>query len=406
MNENDIFNFENIDIKEFDSKKFMTKLILALQYVLDEKFGNNSVKSRITTNYKSINCSCPYCGDGKGVKHRFHVYYKNYSIKCYNDCSKGFTSLYNFLKDFNISERFDQSELIHIKSIFDASMENYQGMGGSSNINQISGGSTIINLNEKTGANEIIQKKPEIDEYAFPREEIIKERKLREITKSQQAIEYLLKRKIIKSPMDVYDHSYPEFLFNDYYQDLYILNLASNKKDILGIQIRHLSEKSRRRFTSITWGDIWKDIFKMCPDNEEELRAKFDKMSMMWNILHINYNKPFFILEGAIDAYCMNENSTNKNAIACLGLSNFIYNYSGYYITDNTLEDSAGKKTAMKLIYEGYNTFLWGKFFYDKNYSMFSKCKDINDIIKLDPNFNFDVFKNYFSNEPLDSIFL
>lgn len=397
---NNIFDFEKIDQSEFDEKKFWDKFIPQLQKVLDNRFGVGHYKSKIKVGYKSINCGCPRCGDGKHLKRRFHVYMKTYSTRCFNDCSRPFSSLYDFIKEFNIQDAFTESELFYIKNAFEQAMKDYQGLGGRSNQNLILGGNTTVNLTDTPTGYEKIQSKPEIDEYAFPREEIMKERKLREVKNSRQCIDYLLKRKIIKAPIDVYNETYPCFAFNDYYQDLYIFNLASNKKDILGIQIRHLSEKSRRRFTSITWGDIWKDIFKLTPPNEEELRMKFDKMSMMWNVLHINFNRRFYILEGAIDAY-----QFSSNAMACLGLSNFVYNKSAYYITDNSVCDMAGKKKAVELLDGGYNTFLWGKFTDDypeigRNY------KDINDIVKAYPNFDFRIFDNYFGNDPLDTIWL
>ena len=82
-----------------------------------------------------------------------------------------------------------------------------------------------------------------------------------------------------------------------------------------------------------------------------------------------------------------------------------MYNYSARYITDNTLVGTAGKSKALELLNNGYSTLLWGKMAEDYP-EVCHDCKDINDIVKKYPNFNFSVLDQYFGNDELDTIWL
>lgn len=396
MDQNSIFQFDDVNQEEFSSEEFWKKFIPLLQGIENKKFGENHPKAKITQTYKSLNCGCPYCGDGRFMKRRFHVYYESMSCKCFNDCPHPFHSLYQFIKDYELESHFTYGELNYIKYVFDEYMKTHHGIGNVANTKLIT--NNVVSTNIETGVQTV--ELPEIDQYAFPREEIMKARKLREVRYSPACVDYLMKRKIIKNKQELFDKQFPHFAYNDYRNDLYMFNLASNNRDILGIQIRHLNPKMKRRFTSIVWSDIWKQIIGVEPSNIDELKQKFDKQSMMWNFLHVDYSKPFYILEGVIDAYFL-----IPNAIACLGLSNFVYNYSARYITDNTLVDTAGKSKALELLSNGYTTLLWGKMAEDYP-EVCHDCKDINDIVKKYPNFDFSVLDQYFGNDELDTIWL
>lgn len=394
MEYNGIFETENIEIREFNKEEFFKKLIPVLQNILNTKFGIGHPKTKITVNRKTINFGCPICGDGrKGNNRRGNIHMNNFAYKCYNDHAEEdgptFKSLGNFLRRFHVDDKFLVGEIYYIDEMFKKSLEQYESFGSN---NIIQKNNTFSHVTREVLSNPLYV---EADEYAFPREEIFKSRRLCEIRYDNDAIAYLKKRKIIK---DDYSNvsDLQEFAWNNYYGDLYIFNLASNKKDIIGIQIRHLSPDSKRRFTSMSYGDIWEKIFKK--DIGVELKNKFNKLSLTYNILNVDFSRRFYILEGSIDAYFV------PNSLACWGLSNFIYNKSAYYITDNTLVDNAGKQTAVNLLKENYNTFLWGKFCND--HCKFTHCKDINDMIKLDSSFDITLLNGYFSNDDLDIIWL
>lgn len=373
----------------FNHQEFIKKFIDVFRPILQMKFGVNATKAKLKVSTKDINCGCPHCGDGNNYhKRRFHIYYQNYSFKCYNDCHRPFGSLYNLIHEYGLQYHFTYVELSHIKRTFEEFMSTGLSPTERKSISVIGG--DIIDRNGK-----ISTSTPEIDEYAFPREEIMTARKLREVRRCPTLIDYLQKRGVIRKDDDLYNEKLRNFAYNEYYDDLYIFNLAKNMKDIIGIQVRHLSPKTRRRFTTMNWSKIWTDIFKLEPEGFSDMSTKFDKMSMIWNAMHIDFSRPYYILEGTFDAYFID------NSIACWGLSNFVYNKSAFYITDNTLLDPAGKKKSLELIGGGYNTFLWGKFSEDFPEIAWN-CKDINDIIKKYKSFDKSVLRNYFGNGEFD----
>lgn len=392
-----IFNTESFDLEfKFDKEQFNKKIVTVLQKILDKKFGQGFQKSKIIPASKGYNFACPICGDShtSATTKRGHLYLNTYSFKCYNDHvgSSGFMSLGSFIKFFNMQGEFSDEEIYYVDKKFEELIKTYKDNSGS--VLQ----SIQMNGVSKKDLDNIYQyiKLPEINEYAFPREEIIKTLRLSEIGRSIKGFEYLVNRKIITQK----NQSTTEFLYNDYFEDLYILNLASDRKNILGMQIRHCSPKTnpKRRFDSYNWSDIWEKIFK-CPQ-PEELCQKFDKQSMTWGLMFVDYSKPIYHLEGAIDAYFL------PNSIASLGVGNTIENKQCLYITDN---DIAGRKKAIDLLEKGFMVFKWKEYIEEMESQRFygiRDCKDINDIIKKFPHIKFDAINKHFTNNELDSIFL
>lgn len=385
-----LFDFST-ETQTFSHDEFIRKFIPLFKSVLVSKFGT-SYKAKISMTSRDINCGCPHCGDGSSsYKRRFHIYFQNYSYKCYNDCHKPFGSLYNLIHEYGLQYSFTHVELSHIKRVFEDFMKS--GLAKTDKSIKVTGRDII----DKDG--HISTQVPEVNDYAFPREEIMSIKHLREVRRSPALIDYLRKRAVITDKTDLYEDRLRTFAYNERYEDLYVFNLAKNMRDVIGVQIKHLSPKSRRRFTTMSWSKIWTDIFQLQPKDFEELSVKFDKISMIWNSLHIDFSRRYNILEGTFDAYFVD------NSIACWGLSNFVYNKSAYYITDNTLLDMAGKKKSLELINGGYNTFLWVKFaedFPDVAYT----CKDINDIVRKFPNFNMNVLEKYFGNDEFDTLYI
>lgn len=382
----------SVNDHKFDHNEFIKKFIALFEPILQSRFGHNSVKSKMKISARDINCGCPHCGDGSSLhKRRFHVYFQNYSYKCYNDCHKPFGSLYNLIHEYGLQYQFSYTELTHIKHKFEEFIKH--GLTASER-SIILTGQDIVDVNGS-----ISTQTPEINDYAFPREEIMTARKLREVRRCPALIDYLQSRAIIDKSSDLYDERLRNFAYNEYFEDLYIFNLAKNMRDVIGVQVRHLSRKSKRRFTTMNWSKIWTDVFKLQPQGFEEMSSKFDKLSMIWNSMHIDFSRQYYIMEGTFDAYFID------NAIACWGLSNFIYNKSALYITDNTLLDPAGKKKSVELISDGYRTFLWEKFSNDFP-DITWNCKDINDIAKKYRNFDFSILRNYFGNGEFDMIYL
>jgi len=116
--------------------------------------------------------------------------------------------------------------------------------------------------------------------------------------------------------------------------------------------------------------------------------------------MFVDYTKPIYHLEGAIDAYFL------PNSIASLGLSNTIENKQCLYITDN---DKAGRTKAIDLLEKGFMVFKWKEYIEEMESQRFCgirDCKDINDIVKKFPQIKFDAINKHFTNNELDAIFL
>jgi len=392
-----IFNLQDVDLDfSFDKESFNKKMGIVLQKILNKKFGQGYHKSKLVPNSKGYNFACPICGDShnSASTKRGHIYLNTFSFKCYNDHSggNGFMSLGSFIQFFNMQDEFSEEEIYYINTKFEQLIKTYKDNVGDILQN------VQINGMSKSDLQDIYNyiQLPEIDKYAFPREELIKILRLSEIGRSARGFDYLVNRKIITTK----NQSTAEFLYNDYYDDLYILNLASDRHNILGFQIRHCSPKAnpRRRFDSYNWSDIWDKIFKV--PQSEELNQKFDKQSMTWRLMFVDYSQPIYCLEGAIDAYFL------PNSIASLGVGNTVENKQCLYITDN---DIAGRKKAYDLLAKGYMVFKWKEYFEEmetKGFYGIHECKDINDIVKKFPQIRFDGLQKYFTNNEMDSIFL
>jgi hypothetical protein len=388
LNEFENFNFvgniideKTLDVK-FDVNQLVEKIKISLENVLQQRFPSDPIKSVLDPfkqSPKEFNFSCPYCGDSQSNarNQRGHIFFNNMAYKCHNGgCTKGFGSLYNFLKDFNQLDLFDTYEQYYIRSNFSQK---------SNDSNSISNNSTEFRSKSTNKIHEILA----INNYAIPRNDIMKQMKLVEVRSSMACMKMLEKRKQIQQDMR-------HFAYNSYFGNLYVFNLSSDKNGVIGIQIRYDKPFNGRRFRSYQYSDIWEDVFKS-GTVKEEIKQKINRLSLIYNILHIDYNKPVGVFEGSIDSHHY------PNSIATWSANTHFYLPTGRYFYDNTTIDEAGLKESIKMIEKGYYVFLWDKFL--REYPRYRKCKDLNDIFKLEP-IKIEILNEYFSNDPLDMIYL
>jgi hypothetical protein len=143
---------------------------------------------------------------------------------------------------------------------------------------------------------------------------------------------------------------------------------------------------------------------------DAEIPEDYDRLSLIYNLFKIDFNKTITVFEGQIDSLFY------PNSIGLVGVntdSKFLEN-SGFdlqYFFDN---DEAGFKKSEEKLKKGYPIFLWNKLFDDivtqkKTADPFSllhrisKVKDINKLCQLTP----DAFKKlrlhlFFSKDVLD----
>jgi len=375
---------DNIDdLMDVDLSVLSNKIKKSLERILESRFPGDPVKSvlnPIKQKENKFTFSCPYCGDSsKNARNqRGHIHLGNMAFKCWNGgCHVTFQSLYNFIKHFNRLDDFTIGEQAYIRSHFTREKQ-----GGNSGVVNTSGS---YNKNPIYKVHNIV----DIDKYAIPRKDIMDKMGLTEIINSTEALRMLEKRKQIKRDMR-------HFAYNTYNKNLYILNLSHDKSGVVGIQIRFTNPRHGGRFYSYQYSDIWEKIFK-AGDVKEEIKLKMNRLSMIYNILHIDYTRPINIFEASIDSHHM------PNSIATWSASVKLYLPTGRYFYDNSLRDEAGLTAATYMLNEGYYVFLWRKFLDD--YPDYYECKDLNDIFKLKP-IDIHILENYFSNEGLDILYL
>jgi hypothetical protein len=373
------------EIGEVNLEELSRKIKISLESILLTRFPGDPVKSvlnPIKQKSDRFTFSCPHCGDStkNSRNQRGHIHLGNMAFKCWNGgCNVTFQSLFNFLKHFDKLDKFDISEQAYIKINFDR--EKKSGSGGSGVINN----SSSYNTNSSRKIHAIAN----IDQYAIPRKDIMDKMNLVEVSNSIDALKFLEKRMQLSNDMR-------HFAWNSWNKNLYVFNLSKDKNGVIGVQIRYHDASNGKRFHSYQYSDIWEKIFKS-GEVKEEIRQKMNRLSLIYNILHIDYMKPINVFEGSIDSHHM------PNSIATWSASTKLYLPTGRYFYDNTLIDKAGLKASMHMLDEGHYVFLWQKFLDD--YPEYYDCKDLNDIFRLKP-ISIHKLGEYFSKEEMDLIYL
>jgi hypothetical protein len=132
-----------------------------------------------------------------------------------------------------------------------------------------------------------------------------------------------------------------------------------------------------------------------------------DVEKVLYNIDHIDKNKPICALEGAIDSMFIENSIAFSGLSISENLSNYLNKLQIFYILD---DDKAGRILTLEYLSNGKHVFLWNKF--KKDYPVLQSSNDkldINDaFIKLGRTelFKFEELKKYFSNSWFDKIYV
>lgn len=319
-----------------------------IQNILNSKFFGE--KRIIKKAENRLQFACPYCGDSKNEnKKRGNLYLDTLKYKCFN-CGI-FKNLNQFLNDFN-------EQTINI---------NFE----------------IAKSNKITNIYSLLET-DKLSKFLFSRDKIKNKYGFIEIKESKIAETYLNKRKI---------YYYNDFLFNDKFKQLIILNNDVDN-NILGFITRTLNKN--KKITSYKLSEIYKN-FNLEITNEVN---QLDKISLIFNILKINFYNTVTVFEGPIDSFFM------KNSIAISGVAKHLpFEMDNLrFMFDN---DSTGIKMSIDYLKNGYSVFLWKKFLNENKLN--ENIKDLNELVckindnKKFKNLNFD---KYFSNEKLDIFFI
>lgn len=338
-----------------------------IQQILDREHKELE-KRKIDETHNCLRFACPKCGDSHSNprKKRGQAFYNSGYYHCYN-CN-WHTSLIKFFENFGF-ELDDVNARINIRK----SVQSYIDSGITKNVDEISQ-----------------EKIDQLNEYALDKNEIMEKMGLLPLFPSH---EYVQKKKL--------HHKINHMAFKR--GNIVFFNMIDETK-VLGFQIRTFNPKYITQMKYIKY-PIVKIYDQFFPDRKPNT-PNFDslnKISLLYNLLNVDFNKPVTVFEGPSDSW-LYPNSIGKSSV---GLADEFLDevHSIRYFFDN---DSAGYKKMKQKIEKGKKVFLWKKFLDDHELWDY-EIKDWADIIQVSVKLNKPLYRdaeNYFSNETLDLIYV
>lgn len=346
------------------------ELVEKIQEALDSKFSNYQ-RRKIHVLRDRINFACPICGDSHddNRKKRGNIFFKTNSYKCYN-CGVFFD-----IKGF----------LLELKKIGHVSGSIPQELMLSTTLDTGGGQLSATNLTFLFDGLE-----EAINEYGVDRDRFKKIMSLQEIEESEK-LSYMRGRGFFE---------YERFLYSEYTQKLYVLNLdlASNK--VLAFQTRQFQGYGPKYLT-YKLEKAYEEMRLTAPVGNEVF-DKLNELSIYFNLTNADINKPLTYLEGPIDAYLF------KNGVSLTSLHTH-----PPFESDNTRFlfdfDPEGTKKAKAYLKQKKSMFMWRKFLKDYKIDWIEGGKiDFNDLItELRKKKEYKVdFNKYFSDNPMDLLWI
>ena len=348
---------------DLSKEELIQELVPKIENILKERFPGNPQRQKVKIFKDRLAFAAPCCGDSAyaNSKKRGNIIldgqFKN-MYKCHNcGCHM---SMYNFFKRFKNPLSLQAVDYI----IQNKNIRNY---------NVETSYDSSINLLFDT---EII------DEYAIDREYFKEKCHLEECDCQNSANLYLINRA---------QTNFDKFLYHKKYNLLFILNLTAAGK-IIGVQVRNLNKFFK--------GPKYKTyklskIYSMMLHEERDIPDNIERLSMLYNILLVNYNKPIVIVEGPLDSFLIN------NCVAVCGAGhNMPFDLKYRYLYD---DDPTGRKHSIEKLNQGYDVFMWEKLKHEYNLPKRDKW-DINDVILYckSNNIAYPNLNMYFSNDQFD----
>ncbi len=364
----DIFDINKLNTapKELSEEEYKSEIIPLVQEILNREFPENYEKRRIKLYPDRISFACPICGDSAHIssKKRGNIIlrgqYKGI-YKCHNcGVSMSVSKFINRYKDLRLSS--DAQDYSN-KTYADAS---YMAM----------------RADEITG---LLFDVDDIETVAVDREVLKRAKGLSECGDKDDYNDgrrYLINR---------CQYNFQKFLYDKNKDELYVLNLTPSGK-IFGLQTRHLSYvKKGQKYLSYNISKVR----EMANLEKLEKSEDYEQISLLFNVLLIDYNKPIIATEGPMDSFLV------PNGIAlCGGGKKIPLNFKIYYMYDS---DEAGVNFAMEKLKKNIPVFMWGKFENDLNLPSRNKW-DWNDVIIYSRKTGLKIPKlsEYFTDSPFD----
>lgn len=360
MEQTNIFTTTIAQQPVFSKESFIQEVVPQIQEILNMMFPNDPQKRKISVLRNRISFAAPCCGDSatNHTKKRGNIILDGkyaFMYKCFN-CGT-YMSIADFLDRYGKRLSLDT-----ISSITSQRKE-------------------IANQTFDSSISTSIYDIDTIESLSIDRNMFREMFRLTECTEYCKGREYLIKR-------GQYDMS--KFLYSIETNKLFILNLTPSGK-IFGMQVRRFDNGPKYKTYSL------QKIHELILKDGINVPDDINTLSMLFNILLINYNVPVTVTEGPMDAFLI------KNSIALCGAAkNMKFPFDHRYLFD---DDVTGREHAIEKMKDGHKVFLWSKFRND----LFIESKkkwDFNDIVLYCKTNNIKIpnLSEYFSNDTLDMI--
>lgn len=365
----DILNFDAISAIDSSARitskdDFVNDILPKVQAILNRMFPDKPAKRKIRIYPDRISFAAPCCGDSAhdSTKKRGNIVlegkFRN-MYKCFNcGCCM---SLPKFFKQYGQDLTLSEIDYISKTKI---DLENFRN-------------------SVNTDAVSYLYDTKKIDELAVEREYFKGLLELSECSEKHFGRDYLIKRK---------QFNFEKFLYSIKANKLFVLNLTPSGK-IFGLQVRNFSGDVKYKTYNL------QKIHEMILRDNVEVPDEINTLSMLFNILLVNYNAPVNILEGPMDSFLL------RNSVALCGASKSMeFPFEHRYIFD---DDKAGRDHAIEKLREGYGVFMWSVLKKDLGINVKGKL-DINDLLLWcdDHGKKFPVIDKYFTDDVLDLVLI
>lgn len=373
-----------------EKQEFVSHIRYGIQKILNRVFADDYSKQRLKVKYSSINCACPYCNDSAtdSTKKRGNFILVGPCsgfYKCFN-CGH-FTNGIQFFKDFNITLSPEVETYIkELNKNFELSRNPRKNQF---DLSAFTGNKKDFNKIDLSLV-DLIYDYEEVEKFAVSKQTLYANKKF-SIIPLQQSIEA---QNYLKSRNQLYPVNFQKFGYIPDKNALVIFNLTLNG-NVIGFQYRFLDQNIKNRYRTYKTSRIWNDLLGI----EKEVPEKIDKISTMFNIMLVDFNRPIICLEGPLDSMLIPNSIATSSA--SINPPDILEDY--YYMYDS---DQAGNKEAIKKLSHGEYVFLWSKLKEDLNLPVQHKWdwNEVHNWLKLHDKKPPTDLLPYFSNNQLDVI--
>ena len=263
------------------TEELKDKIRYALKQVVSQVHPEPN-KKLLKDMHGRITCACPYCGDSHSddTKKRGNIFWDTLQYHCYN-CSYH-TNLYSFLKDHEVKLATSDDSFMVIDYI-------------KQNKIQVNSESVL----KHDALRKVQELSIDIDTF--------KAKFKAKVIEPGDWIWFQLKDRLLHNRVD-------DFLYSEKEHRLWILNFGADNK-IIGAQTRRMKGYGQRYLT-YDLPKLYEEMGQPLELSNEELTS-LTKVSTLFGIMQLNFQRPITIFEGPLDAKFM----ANSLALATAGRS-------------------------------------------------------------------------------------